>query len=111
MAELQLPPGADVYLVKRVLMDWGDEQAITILRNCGSAMPEEGEVLVVEMVLPDSAQSSPGWGFDLVMLLNHPGGRIRTEDEFRALFSAAGLRLTRLLPTPSPNSILEAVRA
>ena len=35
----------------------------------------------------------------------------RTEVEFRALFTAAGLRLTRVIPTASPNSILEGVRA
>ncbi len=41
------------------------------------------------------------------MLLNQPGGRIRTEAEFRELFAEAGLRLSRVVPTASPNSILE----
>ena len=53
---------------------------------------------------------SPATSFDILMLLNQPGGRIRTEAEFRALFTA-GLRLTRVIPTASPNSILECVRA
>jgi O-methyltransferase len=106
-----VPVGADAYVIKRVLMDWGDEQAATILRNCAAAMPEAGKALVVEMLMGTGDASSPGKSFDILMLLNQPGGRIRTEAEFRALFTAAGLRLTRVIPTASPNSILEGVRA
>ena len=105
-----VPTGADVYLIKRVLMDWG-EQAARILRNCAGALPEDGKVLAVEMVLPPGNDPSPGKAFDMLMLLVHAGARIRTEAEFRDLFAAAGLRLTRVIPTPSPNSILEGVRA
>jgi hypothetical protein len=105
-----VPPGADVYLVKRVLMDWGDEQAGTILRNCADALPDNGRVLVIEMVLPPGNEPHPGRLFDLVMLMNHRGGRIRTESEFRSLFAAAGLKVSRVIPTPSPNSIIEGVR-
>ena len=106
-----VPPGADAYLIKRVLMDWGEEQAARILQNCAGALPEDGKVLAVEMVLPPGNEPSPGKAFDILMLLVHEGARIRTEAEFGDLFAAAGLRLTRVIPTPSPNSILEAVRA
>lgn len=103
-----VPAGAGAYVVKRVLMDWGDEQAAGILRNCAGALPEDGKVLVVEMLLPPGNEPSPGKPFDVLMLLNQPpGARIRTEAEFRELFAAAGLRLTRVIPTASPNSILE----
>lgn len=106
-----VPTGADVYLIKRVLMDWGDEQAARILRNCAGALPEDGKVLAVEMVLPPGNEPSPSKAFDILMLLNHAGARIRTEAEFGELFMAAGLRLIRVIRTPSPNSILEGVRA
>jgi O-methyltransferase len=106
-----VPDGADAYIIKRVLMDWGDEEATTILRNCAAAMPEDGKALVVEMLMGSANDPSPGKPFDILMLLNQPGGRIRTEAEFTALFTAAGLRLTRVIPTASPNSILECVRA
>ena len=105
-----VPAGADAYVVKRVLMDWGDEQAVRILRNCAGAMGEGGKILVVEMVLPPRNQPGPGNTFDLLMLLVHTGARIRTEAAFLDLFSAAGLRLTRIIPTTSPNTILEGVR-
>jgi hypothetical protein len=105
-----VPPGADVYLIKRVLMDWGDEQAARILRRCADALPKDGKVLAVEMVLPPANEPSPGKAFDMLMLLVHADARIRTEAEFGGLFAAAGLRLNRVISTPSPNRILEGVR-
>jgi len=106
-----VPAGADAYVIKRVLMDWDDARAVTILRNCAAAMPDAGKVMVVEMLMGSANDPSPGKPFDILMLLNQPGGRIRTEAEFRTLFTAAGLRLTRVIPTASPNNILEGVRA
>lgn len=107
----RVPAGADAYIVKRVLMDWGDEQAVRILQNCAEAMPDDGKVLAVEMILPAGNQPSPGKPFDVLMLLMHPGARIRTEAELANLFRAAGLRLNRIIATASPNSILEGMRA
>jgi hypothetical protein len=106
-----VPGGADAYLIKRVLMDWADDDATTLLRNCAGAMAEHGKILVVEMVMEAGDDPSPAKTFDILMLLNQPGGRIRTEAEFRQLFAAAGLRLTRIIPTASPNRVLEGVRA
>ncbi|GAC1690859.1 MAG: methyltransferase [Candidatus Dormibacteraceae bacterium] len=106
-----VPDGAEVYLIKRVLMDWGDTEAKTILRHCANALPDGGKVLVVEMLMPTGNDPSPGKPFDILMLVNQPGGRIRTEVEFRELFRAAGLRLNRIVPTGVPHSVIEAVRA
>src|SRR5437773_4391682 len=80
---------------------------LAILRNCAAAMARGGRVLVVEMLMPAGNDPSPAKAFDILMLLNQPGGRIRTEAEFRELFAEAGLRLSRVVPTASPNSILE----
>ena len=33
-----VPAGADAYLIKCVLMDWGDDNATTLLRNCAAAI-------------------------------------------------------------------------
>jgi SAM-dependent methyltransferase len=104
-----VPSGADAYVLKRVLMIWGDEQAIRVLRQCAAVLPPDGKVLVVEMVLPPGNEPSPVKPFDLLMLLANPGARIRTEAEFRDLFTTAGLRLGRVIPTASPNSILEGM--
>lgn len=106
-----MPPGGDAYIAKRVLMDWSDRDSTTILRNCRDALTDKGKVLVVEMLMPSGNEPSPARSFDILMLLNQPGGRIRTEAEFRQLFARAGLRMTRVVATTSPNSILEGTRA
>ncbi|MFN2568601.1 MAG: methyltransferase [Candidatus Dormibacteria bacterium] len=106
-----VPAGADVYVMKRVLMIWSDETAIRALQNCAEALPRNGRVLVVEMVMRRGNDPSPAKSFDLLMLLANPGGCVRSEEQFPELFAAAGLRLTRVIPTSSPNSIIEAVPA
>ena len=47
---------------------------------------------------------------DLEMLTS-PGGAERTAEEYGALLAQAGFRLTRIVPTKSPFSIIEAVKA
>jgi SAM-dependent methyltransferase len=104
-----VPAGADIYLIKRVLMIWDDDRAVQALSHCARVLPADGRVLVVEMVMPTGNDPTPAKSFDLLMLLANPGGRVRTEAEFGALFTAAGLRLNRVIATSSPNSILEGV--
>ncbi len=106
-----LPGGADAYVIKRVLMIFGDEVAIRVLRHCANVLPTNGKVLVIEMVMPRHNEPSQARMFDLLMMVNNPGGRIRTEAEFRTLFTAAGLRLSNVIATASPNTILEGVLA
>jgi hypothetical protein len=106
-----VPGGADAYVIKRTLMTLRDEQAIRLLRLCAGALRTSGRVLVIEMLMPGLNEPSPARTFDLLMMTNNPGGRIRTEAEFRELFSAAGLCMTNVIATSSPNSILEGVTA
>lgn len=103
-----VPRGADVYVVKRVLHDWDDEKCVTILRHCRAVTPPHGRVLVIDAVL--SAGNAPDFAkvIDL-MMMSVSTGRERTEPEFRALYAAAGLELTRVIPTPSMLSIVEGV--
>ena len=108
-----VPPGGDAYVIKMVFMGESDERAVAVLGNCVEAMAQGGRVLVVDIVLPDGDAPHPARAMDLVMLTLF-GGRIRTEAEYRALFAAAGVNLTRVIPTDSvsnPMSILEGVPA
>jgi hypothetical protein len=103
-------PAGDTYTLKFIIHDWDDEQSAAILRNCRNAMPANGRVLLVEMVIRPGAATSFGKYVDLNMLVM-TGGRERTEAEYRALLDSAGLRLTRIIPTYTEMSILEAVPA
>jgi hypothetical protein len=104
-----VPPGADVYLMSGVIHDWDDDHAIRILRNCQGSMAQDSRVLVIECVVPDGHDISFSKLLDLNMLVMN-GGRERTKTEFRELFDAAGLRMTRIIPTLSPLSVVEAAR-
>ena len=102
-----VPTGADAYLMSSVIHDWDDGQALRILTNCRSSMKKDGKVLLVEIVEREGQEASFSRLLDLNMLVMN-GGRERTESEFRTLFDAAGLRMTRIIPTLSPLSVLEA---
>jgi hypothetical protein len=81
---------------------------VQILRNCRRAIVPTGLVLVVDQVLAPGNAPSFGKILDLEMLTILTG-RERTEAEFAALFQAGGFRLTRVVPTASPLSIIEGV--
>lgn len=102
-----VPEGADLYLLSRVLHDWDDEAARSILRAVRAAMPEHATVMVVEAVVPGGDVPHPAKAADIIMLaLNE--GRERTEEEFAALFEATGLRHAATVPTPSSVSVVLA---
>ena len=105
-----VPSGADAYMLSHIIHDWSEEQCLTILGHVRRVMPKNGRVLLVEMVLPHGDTFHPGKMLDLIMLVV-PGGRERTEEEYRELFKKAGLRLTQVVPTKSAVSVVEAVLA
>jgi hypothetical protein len=103
-------PRADAYVMKHIIHDWDDERAAAILKNINAAMGPEGRVLIVETVVPEGNEPHYSKVLDLEMLTS-PGGIERTAEEYAALLAAAGLKLSRIVPTRSPFSIVEAVRA
>ncbi len=105
-----LPTGGDAYLLSRVLHNWNDERAIAILQNCRKAMAPEAKLLLVERVIPARIENSEAMRVlvvsDLHMMVMN-GGRERTEAQYRELFAAAGLNLTRVVPTGGAMSVIE----
>jgi hypothetical protein len=110
----EVPGGGDAYLLKHVIHDWDDEHATAILKNCGRAMGPSGRLLIVEGIYPlriDPSGECRGAASNDVNMLVCTGGRQRSEDEFRSLLHAAGLKLTRIVPTPARVGVIEGVRA
>jgi hypothetical protein len=103
-----LPSGGDVYLLKSVLHNWDDAAALRILCTCRHAMAQQARLLVVERVIPSGNTPAEAKLFDINMLVV-AGGQERTGREYDALFQAAGFNLTRIIPTRSPLSLIEAV--
>ena len=81
--------GANVNLTfQDICHDWSDEQCLKIFSNCYEALPKNGKVIVIDLLMPEAPDSSMGSQFvtrmdnDMIML---PGGKERTAKEFEAL--------------------------
>ena len=104
-----IPAGADAYFMQHIIHDWDDEPALKILANVRQALAGRpgGRLVLVDMVLPDDSRPHPGKLLDLLMLML-PGGRERTEKEWRILLAKAGFTLIRVVPTKAAESVIEA---
>ena len=105
-----VPAGADAYIMKHIIHDWPDDACIKILSACRQGVNPGGKLLVVDSVIQPGNDFSPGKFLDLQMLI-FPGGRERTEREFRELLEASGWKLSRIIPTAAGDSIVEGVLA
>ncbi len=105
----QLPAGADLYLLKKVIHDWDDTQAVAILQACARAMSPASRLLLIEPAIAPDNEPSFAKLLDLFMLV-WPGGRERTVPEHACIIAAAGLELRRSVVTRSPLSILEVAQ-
>lgn len=102
-----VPAGADTYLLRNIIHDWDDDEALRILQNVRAAVVDGGRVLIVEMVLPRMASTHFAELLNLEMLVA-VGGRERTEAQYADLLARTGFRLDRVIPTASPMSIIAA---
>lgn len=103
-------PEADIYLLKNVLHDWSDEEAVGILKGCRQAMRPGGRVVVIEMLLGEMGQPGIAPLMDLLMMVLLTG-RERTLAEFSRLLKDAGLRFSKSTPIRPPMAVIEAVAA
>ena len=104
----ELPPGADAIIMKHIIHDWDDDSARRILQACHRALGPRGKVLIVDPVVPSGNAPHYGKLLDLEMLVLTPLGRERTKAEFARLLRGAGFRLSGVIATHSPLSIVEA---
>jgi hypothetical protein len=101
-----IPEGCDAYIMKTVLHDWQDEQALALLKKCAAAMPSNARLLVISEVIAPANVPDPSKFMDLNMLVCF-GGCERTAAEFETLLAEAGLQSDRIIPTRSPLKIVE----
>jgi hypothetical protein len=99
-------PAADCYLLSNVVHDWGDEEAVAILRGLRAASPPDGTLLLFEFVVPEDAEPFEASDIDIFMLAL-VSGRERSLTEYERLLTAAGWAMVTAVPTPS-QTIIEA---
>ncbi|HYH29264.1 MAG TPA: methyltransferase [Pseudonocardia sp.] len=105
-----VPPGADAYVLARILHDWPDEDAVRILRRVRAAMGPNGRLLLLESVVGPPNEDALTKFLDLMMLVS-AGGRERTEDEWRALLAGGGLELVGTARATPNKHVIEAAPA
>jgi hypothetical protein len=107
----RVPTGCDAYMMKNIIHDWSDEHCRTILRLIRDQLPRQGRLLVFELVVTGDSGPTPAKMLDIEMLVMTVGGKERTRGEFAELFASAGLKLARVVETPTPTCVIEAVPA
>jgi hypothetical protein len=105
-----VPSGGDAYSLKHVLHGCNDEQSITVLKNCHRAMVEHGKLLIVERIVGSGPDSFLAKFLDVNMMMLVTGGCERTEAEYRKIIEAAGFEVTKVVPSKSGTSVIEALR-
>ncbi|OMO70071.1 O-methyltransferase, family 2 [Corchorus olitorius] len=87
-------PNGDAIFMKWILHDWSDEHCVKLLKNCYEAIPDDGKVIVLDVVLPvlpePNAFVRGTLMIDVLMMTQSPGGKERTKPEFEALATKAG---------------------
>jgi hypothetical protein len=100
-------PTADGYLVSMILHDWDDASCGKLFAAVRAAARPGARFVALELVVPPGAEPHMAKMIDLTML-GMLTGRERSDAEFRSLFETNGLRVDRIVATPTPLSIVEA---
>jgi hypothetical protein len=98
-------PPAEAYMLKGIIHDWDDIDAIKILKDCRRSINAGGKLLISTSLLKPSTDPDRGNFMDIYMMLL--GGRERFEDEFRAILAESGFSLKRVIPMSLQSFILE----
>ena len=102
-----VPDGGDLYVLKNIIHDWPDDKAFEILKTVRAATHDDARMLLVESVIPPHDRESPTKWLDLEMLVDN-AGRERTAAQYQNLLQDAGFQITRVVPTASSFSLVEA---
>ncbi|MBC2869367.1 methyltransferase [Streptomyces mexicanus] len=103
-----VPEGGDAYVLKHIVHDWPEEQALQILRNVRAAMRPGGRLLLMEMVVPDKPNAPHASKLVDLWLMLLVGGKERTAGQYARLLAEAGFRLERVVQTAGAISVVEA---
>jgi hypothetical protein len=110
-------PAGDLYLLRFILHDWDDADAIRILERCRSAMNPGAHLVVIEAFFAEPGEPIPPNMvdtqvelFDLHLMLG-VNGQERTIAEYGALFDQVGLRLVKTTPLSNGYVVIETAVA
>src|SRR5262249_6744330 len=103
-----IPAGADTHVLAQILHDWDEERSAPILREVRKAIRGHSKLLLAELVSPEGDEPFLGEWLDLHMLVLL-GGHERTAAQYSELLGASNFILTRVAPTATGQSVVEAL--
>ena len=118
--------GADGYILKNVILNWDDESATMILKNCLQAMKITStmilnanqvkqklnpKLLIIDTIMPEGNEPFIGKFTDMLMLALTHKGRIRTEKEFHKLLNSCGFNIANIIRPSDPADFLSIIEA
>ncbi|HSH52276.1 MAG TPA: methyltransferase [Bacteroidales bacterium] len=106
----KIPKGGDIYLMKNIIHNLSDQQAIDILIKINNVLPQKGKILIIEPVISHKNRYSFAKLFDIQMMVSQDGGKERTKKEYCQLIHQAGLNLNQIISTVAPFSIIEITK-
>ncbi|RWS27339.1 hypothetical protein B4U80_06950 [Leptotrombidium deliense] len=98
-----IPANGDCYILKNILLNWKDEDAILILKNVRSQMNKGSVLLIIQSLVPEGNQPHPGKIHDVIMMSLYRG-KERTRKQTEFLLQSAGLKITNVVKTEDPIS-------
>ncbi|UQA60525.1 ArsR family transcriptional regulator [Polyangium aurulentum] len=104
-------PDGDAFILKHVIHDWSDEDAISILQSVAKKAKPGAKCLLVEFLVKPGNDFDMAKRGDLEMLIVTNGGRERTQAEFADLFEKAGFSFTQTIALTGDTYLIEAIRA
>jgi hypothetical protein len=105
-----VPTGADAYLMKHILHDWNDLDAGRILATIHRAAAPGSKLLIVEAIVEEGNTPQFAKFLDIEVMAMTPGGHERTLEQWQTLLQASGYAFSRVVPTPTPVVVIEAIR-
>ncbi|MED6150668.1 hypothetical protein PIB30_074655 [Stylosanthes scabra] len=104
-------PKGDAIFLKWIIHDWSDDKCLELLRNCHKAIPDDGKVIVVERIMPvvpdTTLAAKSSFQSDILMMIQNPGGKERTRQEFMELMKASGFSAIKLVCCVSGLWVME----
>lgn len=88
-----IPPKADAYTIKRVLIGFSDDEAVALFRILRDIMRPDSRLVILE---PRSADDALSAAMDLHMLVLGEGS-VRTPEHFAKLLASAGMTICSVI--------------
>ncbi|CAK7357480.1 unnamed protein product [Dovyalis caffra] len=113
-AFVSIPKGGDAIFMKWITHNWDDEHLLKLLKNCYEALPDNGKVIVVDIVVPETPETSVAaksmlQNYLFITSMN-PQGKERTEKEFESLGKEAGFSSVRVACSACNFSLVEFIK-